>query len=108
MLPKKRRLNKKEVDLVFKGGKSLISPHLTFKFLLSSISIPSRVSFIAPKNIAKLAVKRNLLRRRGYRALQKYINQFPAGLVGVLVFRKFQEDTSIIENEIEKILHGVN
>ncbi len=108
MLPKKNRVNKREVDLIFKGGKFVISPTFTFKFLLNTSSSLARVSFIAPKSIAKLAVKRNSLRRRGYRALGKYISQFPLGLVGVFVFKQIQEDVTVIENEIEKILHKLN
>ncbi|MDO8659395.1 MAG: ribonuclease P protein component [Candidatus Parcubacteria bacterium] len=110
MLPKKTRVNTREIDRIFKDGKFITSPSLTFKFILNytSTSTPSRISFIAPKSIAKLAVKRNLLRRRGYRALAKYIDQFPLGLIGAFVFKKMEEDISIIENEIEKILHRLD
>lgn len=108
MLPKKTRVNTKEIDLIFKNGKFIVSPSLTFKFILNSSNIPARISFIAPKNVAKLAIKRNLLRRRGYRALGKYIFEFPLGLVGAFVFKKFQDDVVIIENEIENILRKIN
>jgi ribonuclease P protein component len=108
MLPKKNRVEKIGVDEVFKGGRFFNSPSLTFKFLLTNkFSIP-RVSFIAPKSIAKLAVKRNLLRRRGYNALKKYISDFPSGLVGVFVFKKYEDDVLIIENEIKNILSEIN
>jgi ribonuclease P protein component len=108
MLQKKRRLSKKDIDLIFKEGKSISSSSLNFKFTLTPSLVLSRISFIAPKNIAKLAVKRNLLRRRGYRALGKHIDQFPLGIIGVFVFKKFQEDISIIENEIKNILSKIN
>lgn len=108
MLPKKTRVNTKEIDLIFKNGKFIVSPNLSFKFILNFNKVPARISFIAPKNIAKLAVKRNLLRRRGYRALAKYISDFPVGLVGAFVFKKYQDDVLVIENEIENILHKLN
>ncbi len=107
MLPKKNRVNKKEVDLIFKQGKFINSPNLTFKFI-TNLGKGRKISVIAPKNIAKLAVKRNLLRRLGYNVLQKHINRFPAGISGVFVFKKYQEDGLIIENEIEKILSKIN
>ncbi len=107
MLPKKNRMNKKGIDLLFKEGKSVFSPNLTFKFLITKLPVP-RISFIAPKAVAKLAVKRNLLRRRGYNALEKYVNQFPIGLMGVFVFKKYQDDISVIENEIKNILDKIN
>ena len=114
MLPKKNRVNTKEVDKIFKvcppngrEGKFLNSNNLTFKYLKNN-SNKTKISFIAPKNIAKLAVKRNLLRRRGYVALKNYIDQFPVGLTGVFIFKKYQDEILIIENEIKNILGKIN
>ncbi len=125
MLPKKNRADTKTVEIIFKEGKFLNSPNLTFKYILprgsenffaakNEASLPlqkpslPRVSVIAPKSIAKLAVQRNLLRRQGYKALEKHIDQFPAGLVGVFIFKKYQEDISILENEIKNLLSKIN
>jgi len=108
MLLKKNRADRKAVEKIFKEGKFLNSPNLTFKFIKNNnISLP-QISFIAPKSVAKLAVKRNLLRRRGYSVLKKYINQFPASILGVFVFKKYQEDVLIIEDEIKNILSKIN
>jgi len=108
MLPKKNRADKKAVEKIFKEGKFINSSFLTFKFILINNISPPRISFIIPKNIAKLAVKRNLLRRCGYSILEKYISQFPAGILGVFVFKKYQDDILILENEIEIILTKIN
>ena len=125
MLPKKNRADKKAVEKIFKEGKFLNSLNLTFKYTKTlgdksfssgqlDSSLPTRkflyprVSVIAPKSVAKLAVKRNLLRRRGYDALGKYINQFPTNILGVFIFKKYQDDISIIENEIKNILSKIN
>jgi ribonuclease P protein component len=109
MLKKKNRATKKEIDLLFKEGKFLNSPNLTFKFINSFRSdLNKRISFIAPKSVAKLAVKRNLLRRRGYDVLKKYLDQFPVGILGAFVFRKYQDNALIIENEIKTILTKIN
>jgi len=107
MLPKKNRADKKAVERILKEGKFINSLNLTFKFLISPES-GRKVSFIVPKDVAKLAVKRNLLRRCGYSILEKYIKQFPAGLLGVFIFKKYQDDVSILENEIKTILHKIN
>ena len=107
MLPKKNRVSKKEVDLIFKQSKFITSSSLTFKYLKSNGKVV-KVSFIAPKNIAKLAVQRNLLRRHGYSALEKHLNQFPLGIVGVFVFKRLEEDILILENEIKTILAKIN
>jgi ribonuclease P protein component len=108
MLKKRNRASKKEVDLLFKQGKVFNSVNLTFRFILKDDSFPARISFIAPKNIAKLAVKRNFLRRLGYNVLRKYIDQFPPGTLGVFVFKKHQDDSLTIENEIKNILFKIN
>ncbi len=105
MLPRKNRVDKKAVDQIFKKGSFLNSPNLTFKFILGGKPGAPRISFIAPKSVAKLAVKRNLLRRRGYRVLHKYIRDFPTGITGVFIFKTFQDDLLIIENEVKNILN---
>ena len=107
MLPKKNRVNTKEVEEIFKKGRFLNSPNLTFKFIKTNEN-GIRISFIAPKSVAKLAVKRNLLRRKGYSVLQRCINDFPVGITGVFVFKKAQEDISILENEIKNIIAKIN
>jgi ribonuclease P protein component len=108
MLKKKNRADKNAVGKIFKEGKFLNSLNLTFKYILTKDSLIPRISFIVPKSVAKLAVKRNLLRRHGYTVLQKYTDQFPAGILGVFVFKKYQDDVSIIENEIKNILSKIN
>ena len=107
MLPKKNRVDTKEVDLIFKKGSSLGFSVLSLKYLKNN-SQEVKISLIAPKNIAKLAVKRNLLRRRGYTALKKYFNQFPPGFMGVFIFKKYQDDVLILENEIKNLLNKIS
>lgn len=107
MLPKKNRVDRKEIDKIFKEGKFLNSPSLTFKFIKAKISY-SRVSFIAPKSIAKLAVKRNSLRRKGYSALGKYFYKIGAGIVGVFIFKKGEDSIPILENEIKNIIDKIH
>ncbi len=108
MLRSENRIGKKEVDMLFKQSRFLNSPNLTFKFIIDKKSPNTRISFVAPKSVAKLAVKRNSLRRRGYTMLKKHLTNFPAGLMGVFLFRKYQDDSNIIENEIKEILNKIN
>lgn len=108
MLLKKNRADKKTVEKIFKEGKFINSPNLTFKFFITKNSVLPRISFIVPKNIAKLAVKRNLLRRRGYSALKRFLKDLPFGLSGVFIFKKDQNDILILENEIKKIFTKIN
>jgi ribonuclease P protein component len=108
MLPKKNRADTKTLEKIFKEGKFINSSNLTFKYVLNDNSGIPRISFIAPKSVAKLAVRRNFLRRRGYNILKKYLDQFPTGIFGAFVFRKNQDDVFIIENEIKTILAKIN
>jgi ribonuclease P protein component len=114
MLPKENRADKRQIEEIFKKGRFVSSPNLTFRFIKLPTSqtrgnshmsdLWPQISFITPKSVAKLAVKRNLLRRRGYLALEKHIHQFPAGLLGAFVFKKPLDSVSEIENEIKIIL----
>ena len=108
MFLKKNRANKREIEKIFKEGRFLNSPSLTFKFLLKKDLKIRKISFIAPKNAAKLAVRRNLLRRKGYLALKKQLNQFPVGILGTFIFKRYEENVLIIENEIKAILNKIN
>ena len=118
MLPKKNRADKKQIEEIFKKGKFINSPNLTFKFIVRATcrtcgnshmsDMWPQISFIAPKSVAKLAVKRNLLRRRGYSALAKHLDQFPDGLLGVFIFKKPLNSVLEIENEIKTILNKIN
>lgn len=107
MLLKKNRADKKAIEKIFKEGKFVNSPNLTFKFILINKD-ERRISFIVPKNVAKLAVKRNFLRRRGYVVLKKHLSEFPLGLTGAFVFKKPINSILELENEIKTILAKIN
>ncbi len=108
MLPKQNRAFTRGVEEIFKKGEFISSSNLNFKFILTGNPTPPKISFITPKTVAKLAVKRNMLRRRGYNALRKYINDFPLGVIGVFLFKKYQENVLTIENEIKNILYKIS
>lgn len=107
MLPKKNRAGTKAVEKIFKQGKFLNSPSLTFKFILTPDSGTPRISFIVSKTVSKKAVSRNFLRRRGYNVLKKYINKFPVGILGVFIFKKSINSILEIEDEVKTILKKI-
>lgn len=76
--------------------------------MLTNKSVAPRLSFVAPKKLAKLAIKRNFLRRNGYRALDRNLKNFPPGIVGVFLFKKYEDSVSILENEIKTILNKIH
>ena len=108
MTPKKNRADRDAIEKIFKAGKFLNSPGLTFKFITENGSSLPRISFIVPKTVAKGAVERNRLRRRGYSALEKCIAHFPDWITGAFVFKKSSMKKEDIENEIKSILSKIN
>jgi ribonuclease P protein component len=120
MLKKINRVDRKTIDQIFKTGRFVVGKELVLKFILNHQSPTIRVSFTAPKNVSKSAVKRNLLRRRGYAVLNKYLNALPKGFNGIFVFGKKSLDVfggkinnisnplKDLENEIEKIISKFN
>lgn len=107
MLPKRNRLDKKTIEIIFKKGKFVVSPSLTLKFLIVKEN-RKQISFVVPKTVSKKAVDRNLLRRRGYIALNKCFKDFPIGFLGVFIFKKYQDNVLILENEITNIFSKIS
>ena len=120
MLPKKNRATSAEIDHIFQKGRFVSSPNLTLKFVLRENSKNTQISLVAPKTSVKSAVKRNLLRRRGYSILDKHLGSFPSGLLGAIIFGKKSlvafglkktknyNGTALIENEIKTLLNKIN
>ncbi len=116
MLSKKNRVNKKLIDIIFKEGKFINSPNLTLKFIKEGFLSP-KIAFITPKTTSKKAIDRNLLRRRGYFIIKKYLKCFPTGFDGAFVFgkksmeifggkkNKIKNPVKSLENEIKIILY---
>src|SRR3989344_8774988 len=104
MIPKKNRVNRKEIDEIFRRGRSLYSPSLTLRFVWNKEKLPPKISFITPKTLFPKAVKRNLLRRRGYAALPPHLSRFPVGISGGFFFQRQPKTRFPLEGEIEKIM----
>ncbi|MFA5841620.1 MAG: ribonuclease P protein component [Candidatus Paceibacterota bacterium] len=111
MLSKTKRVKKALFPKVFSSGKAFHSPYLTMRIVPSRTSPPrpdemSRFSFVASKAVAKNAVDRNLLRRRGYAAISKLGNLLPSGLIIVFFYKKGADKLpyALICREIEGTL----
>jgi len=114
MISKQNRVDKKLIDQIFKTGRFISSSNLTFKFTSSPTPLlikergATKIAFIVSKTVSKKAVVRNLLRRRGYFILKKYIKQFPVGISGAFIFGKksfelFGKRKSKIYNPIQNL-----
>ncbi len=106
MLPKKNRINKKTFDTIFKEGYIIHSPIFLFKYT-KNLDNKGHFAFIVPKTVAKNAVKRNSLRRKGYNTLRN--KDFPA-ISGIFMYKKgvnFDIKSEEIAENIDLILNRV-
>jgi len=67
MIPKKKRVTKKDFQVLLKDGKTLSTQLFLFHFIKSDL--PQYV-FVAPKNSFKKAILRNKWRKIGYNILR--------------------------------------
>ena len=109
MLPKKRRIPKKEFPFILKNGKRLNSPHLLIYLAKNKDDAPSRFSFSISKKICKNAVDRNKYRRQGYSIISKNLNQTKTGYFCFFLFKKgkYPIQFSELNDEITSLLMGV-
>ena len=105
MLPSKRRISKAEFKS-FNRGVSYHSPLIFLSVYKKTDSSQSQFSFVCSKKISKSAVRRNLLRRRGYSIVGKMIEDIRPGAYFVFNFKKGAESASFseIEKQIQLIL----
>jgi len=82
MLPKKKRITKALFQTIMKNGKVIHSPLFLFRYIKHSTPA---YAFVVPKTVAKGAVARNSLRRKGYGGLRA----FPLKpIAGVFFYKK--------------------
>lgn len=108
MIPKKNRVDKKNIEKIFKSRNFLNTSNFSFRFIIDHNSKLPRISVFVPKNIAKLAVKRNFLKRRTFNILKKYLDKFPTKIIGIFIFKKYEDNVLIIENNVKEIVNKIN
>ena len=91
MLPKKKRVTKNTFQTIMEKGSIISGSFFLLRYIKQDIP---QYAFVAPKKIAKTAVKRNSLRRKGYNILRTYklgINS------GIFFFKKEALTASSVE-----------
>lgn len=109
MLPKKRRIPRKEFAHVFLGGKRINSPGLLLcvaPLNSGKKEEASRFSFSVSKKVYPRAVDRNKYRRRGYSVVSENTNQIKPGHYFLFSFKKTPNPPSFheLEGEIRGLL----
>ena len=96
MFSKEKRVTKDLFTLIMKEGQVIYGSFFMFKYIKHG---GPKYAFVAPKNIAKKAIIRNSLRRRGYGALESLL--LPS-YIGVFIYKK--EGLRAKSEEIKKDL----
>lgn len=106
MLPKNRRIQKKQFSSVVLLGKRYNSEHFLAYINRIDKDKPSLFSFSVSKKVCKSAVGRNRLRRQGYSIVSKNLEKISSGYTCFFSFKKVSKLPSFneIEGEIEYIL----
>ena len=105
MLPRENRLNKKEVESVFKKGKKFVGEFLIFKLKTKNNSCSS-FSAIVPVKVSKKSVERNKIKRKIREALRSNLPQIKSGLQGIFIAMPNIKDKNFREigQDVDKLL----
>ncbi len=100
MLSKNKRVKRSIFPETLQRGKSAYSPFLSLKCLKRSDARESKFSFVVSKAVAKKAVERNLLRRRGYSIIKDNQSKIKGSFTCIFFFKK--EAINLSFKELEK------
>ncbi len=105
MLQKNRRLKKELIAKILRQGCNLRGQNISLKYITDSGQSAS-FSFIVPSKIAKSAVSRNKLKRRGRAIVFKLLPRIKEGYSALIFFEKGRPEMkfSELEKEIIKLL----
>ena len=100
MLPKSKRVTKNTFQIIMEKGSVISSSFFLFRYIKQELP---QYAFVVPKKVAKMAAKRNSLRRKGYNTLRSYSLKSGAG---IFFYKKEGLSVSItdIKKDIEFLL----
>ena len=103
MLPKKKRVTKNTFNTIMEKGSIVSGSFFILRYIKEN---PPQCAFVVPKKIAKKAILRNSLRRKGYNIIRDYkLNLFS----GLFFFKKESINIPVSElrNDIDSILKRI-
>ncbi|MBA3733099.1 ribonuclease P protein component [Patescibacteria group bacterium] len=106
MLPKKRRISRKEFPHILSTGKRFNSQSLLLYLALDKTNILSRFSFSLSKKTCALATERNKYRRQGYSLITENLKRIKPGFLLFFSFKKGSLPISYdkLRAEVEELL----
>ncbi len=100
MLSKKTRVGKELFPQVLLKAKCLYVNNITLRVLSTNITNKTKFSFVTSKKVSNKAVKRNLLKRRGYSIVKSISKNINNGFICIFFFKK--SSTLLSYTELEK------
>ncbi len=109
MLPKERRIKRKEFSFILNQGKRFHSQNLTLFLAKNSTNSPeniTKIAFSVSKKVYPKAVDRNKCRRRGYSVIKNNTGRLKDGFYLLFSFKKTGSGLKYenIEKEILELL----
>lgn len=98
MLPKQKRITREQFKNTLPGGRSLYCELVSLR-IAPFPGETSRFSFVVPKAVSKSAIKRNLLRRRGYSVIEKHLQNIKNAHIYAFFLKKGVEKLKFSEFE---------
>jgi ribonuclease P protein component len=102
MLPKENKIKRAAFDELLKKGRVYHSSFFSLRATKTSDKL-TKASFVVSKKVANTAIKRNLLRRRGYAAIKGFIEGNP-GLILAFFLKKEAASLPFLEYKKEILL----
>ncbi len=101
MLPKRSRLTKQSIEQHLKHARRVKTAHFLVIYGSNPVSPMPQVSFSASKKVAKTAVLRNKLRRRGYAGIKPILPHIRKNTLVLISYLNPWTDGSLDEMRIE-------
>lgn len=113
MLLKKHRISQSFFPTLIKKGRKYSSENMFARVMWleeEHRNDPIRCSFVISSKVSKSAVKRHMLKRLGYKTIQKNLPNLKKGVVVAFFFTQNITKSSkvAIQNEIELLLKQMN
>lgn len=99
MLPRSKKVSRKEFPKGHKKGATYHSPNLSLVVVKKDFKLPSKFSFIISSKVAKKAVERNKLKRWTYHTIQKEYDNIKNGFVCIFFSKK--NSTELTHGQLE-------